>query len=77
MEGRGWPEERCGRCPTNIPALLFTSTGTGYVFVGCDGGVFNFGTRVKFYGLLPGENTRLNSILGIGGAAGNPRSGSL
>ena len=49
----------------NIRDAILSSTGTGYALVGSDGGVFIFGTGVKFYGSLPGSTIRVDDIVGI------------
>jgi hypothetical protein len=50
---------------SDIMAILPSSTATGYVLVGADGGAFVFGTGVRFYGSLPGQGVRVSDVVGI------------
>jgi hypothetical protein len=54
-----------GKHVHDIRAILPSSTGRGYILVGSDGGVFNFGTGAKFHGSLPGEHVSVSDIVGI------------
>ena len=49
----------------DIMAILPSSTATGYVLVGADGGAFVFGSGVRFYGSLPGQGVRVSDVVGI------------
>jgi hypothetical protein len=49
----------------DIVGLVATPGGAGYLLVGSDGGVFNFGTGVSFHGSLPGIGVKVSDIVGI------------
>jgi hypothetical protein len=48
-----------------IVSMLPSSTGRGYVLVASDGGAFDFGQGVDFYGSLPGIHVKVNDVVGL------------
>jgi hypothetical protein len=48
-----------------VRAILPSSSGTGYVLVGSDGGAFLFGSGVSFHGSLPGKGAHVSDIVGL------------